>query len=321
MSRRSLLRILDAFFRHRWWYVLPALLLVGVGLATAASAEGVYRSSGVMYAESETLLSRLTAVRGDGGTGYETPASLAGQQMNGLLQTDEFVRSIAARSGLEEAVADGTRQLPTVRSSISVWANGYNLVQVAATDADPQVAYQLVRATVDTFIQWVVDANLSDSSAAEGFLGDLVTTYRDEVQGARAELDAYLRDHPGPAAGRPLAEQVDIDRLTSVVSTAEARYAAALTKSEDARLATAQTKGDVAQRLRLVDAPEIPTAAESTLQGRVLTVGMFLALALLLTSGAVVAASLVDTSFRFPADVGDRLHRPVLAVLPEVRGA
>ena len=111
-----------------------------------------------------------------------------------------------------------------------------------------------------SFIDFVVEANLSESAAAEGFLVELVKRYEGEKAAASEGLDSYLQSHPDPAAGaRPTVEQAAIDGLRSAVTTADGRYTDALNKLENARLATAQTRGDVAQRLQVVDPPQTPS--------------------------------------------------------------
>ena len=60
MSRPFVLRLLETFFRRWWLYMLPAVLLVAVGAQSVVTAKKEYVSKGVLYVESETLLSKLT---------------------------------------------------------------------------------------------------------------------------------------------------------------------------------------------------------------------------------------------------------------------
>ena len=59
MSRSFALRLLETFFRRWFLCLLPALLLIGVGVESVATAQSKYVSKGVLYVESETLLSKL----------------------------------------------------------------------------------------------------------------------------------------------------------------------------------------------------------------------------------------------------------------------
>ena len=60
MSRSFALRLLETFFRRWWLCLIPVVLLTGFGVASATSAKSQYFSQGVIYVESQTLLSKLT---------------------------------------------------------------------------------------------------------------------------------------------------------------------------------------------------------------------------------------------------------------------
>ena len=45
--------------------------------------------------------------RSDSGSSYLTPASITSQEINSLLQTEDFVKDIVTRSDLDKVVASG----------------------------------------------------------------------------------------------------------------------------------------------------------------------------------------------------------------------
>ncbi len=267
--------------------------------------------------EDQTLLSSLTDVRGAEG-GYQTPATYTSRHLNALLQTDAFVSAVAERAGFGTAATLAPEHHRMMRSSIGSWEAGENLVHVWSTHEDPEVAREFAAATIESLIQWQIDAEVGQSTAAEGFLEPLTDQYREDLAAAREALASYLRANPVPAdADRPEAEQLTIDGLAAEVSDAGARYTDALAKEESARLATAQVESDVRNRLQLVDAPETPPSPESGLKTSVVVLAVFLATGALLSAAAVVVGAVVDPSLRFPAEVRRRLGVDVLAVLPE----
>jgi capsular polysaccharide biosynthesis protein len=319
VSRYTVVRLLECFFRRWWLFVLPVVLLVGAGVALVVVKKPVYRSVGTINVASTTLLSTLQDVRGDPGYGYDTPAAATSKQLNSQLSTDQFVRDVVARAKLDGLVAGGVLTMEGVRASITSWPAGSNLLNVVASSSDPEVAQRLASSTIDTFIQGVVDSNIGDSSAATGFFSNLLKTYQVDVDQARQALEAYFKSHPAPSFGRvrPDDEQAQLVRLNADVSKAQDRYNSVLSKSEDARLSTEQTKNDIGRRLRLVDPPQVPGAPQPRLRAAVLAVSLFLALGVLLSVAAVVVAAVLDHSFRSAGEIRDRLGLRVLAVVPD----
>jgi uncharacterized protein involved in exopolysaccharide biosynthesis len=321
MPRYLTLRLLDSFFRRWPLYLLPIVVVGGLGVLSIKGQPSVYRSTGTFYVEGETYLSTLTAVRGGGNIGYQTPAGYYSGQLQGLLQTDTFATAVAdtARYGEGELVPQRLR-LEAFRRSVSVGTSGMNLVLVAAEDPDPATAHRVAEALVDHFVQWQIDTDVSASSTAQGFLDLLIEAYDEDLVEARRALDAYLAANPGLAIEelRPLAQQVVIDRLQSDVEVAEQRFANARSKQEEARLATAQTESDVRQRLQLVDAPVLPPDPQPMLKRNVMIVGLFGVAGSLLAVAALAAGTVADRSIRHPAEVRGRLGLDLLAVVPEV---
>lgn len=322
MSRQLPLRLLETFFRRWLLYLVPVAVFLALGVASVWSTEDEYVATGVVYVDDETLLATLTEVRAASGQWWKSAAELASEQMTSAFQTDGLVLAMAERAGMEQALADGTATIGDVRRSVSVAPNGSNLIQVRAARAVPEESSKLAAAAVDSFIDFVIESNLSESSSAETFLAGLVGKYEQDVAQARGALDTYLQLRPGPESGsRPALEQTEIDRLQSAIQTAEERYKNAIGKLEGAQLASAQTRADVSQRFRVVDEPQTPTAPVSSLRETAMTLAMFGLLGVALSATAVVAAALLDRSIRNVGDVTERLHSVVLAALPEASPA
>lgn len=315
MPRYLLVRLIENFFRRWWLYLLPTLLMVAVGVYSLSEPKDEYRSAAVIYAESDSFLSELTAVN-NAGTSSEPPASLASRRLANLLSTSTFIDDIATKAGFE---LDDDVEV-AIRKSVSTWNDGNNLVHIAATTADPGQSLTLVSATIDSFIAWAIESNINEASVAESFYNDLLTTLSTGLSDAQQARATYVAAHPDPVIGaRPLAETIEITHLNDAVTTAQRKYDDALAKRDDAQLASMQTETDVTQRLRVVDRPELPTAPESGAKKRIIGFATYLTLGGLLTLAMTVVGTLVDRTIRLPVDVGQRLKAPMLTSLPEVR--
>jgi len=313
-----MLRLLESAFRRWWLCLLPILGLVGLGVFVVKGQSATYRSLGSVNVANTTLLGTLIDVRGNPGFGYDTPAVATSKQVNSLLQTDQFVRDVAQRAGFADEITNGSLTPAKLRSELTSWANGPNLLVVAASHRDPSSAQRLASATIDGFVDSVVTSNLGDSSAAQSVLGSLLTRYQSDVDAARSTVDAWLKDHPTPAFGAVRAEedQAQFKRLNDALTQATDRYNATLAKSDSAQLAAQQAKSDVAQRLKVIDQPSLPVAPVSGLKAKAMTLVLFMLLGLLLAGAVVVMGALSDRSVRFADDVKQRLGQRLLTTVP-----
>jgi hypothetical protein len=64
-----------------------------------------------------------------------------------------------------------------VRSAIWIQVMGDNIVMFLASYEDPQVAKQLVDATIESYIQWQINADREESVVAQIFFADLIDAY------------------------------------------------------------------------------------------------------------------------------------------------
>ena len=320
MSRSLMLRLLESFFRRWWLYLVPVVLLGLLGFMSVSGTKKKFQSSGTFNVESSTILSNLS---GDSSqtNGFDTPAGATSKRINATLGTDQFIKDVATRAGIAGALANGTITPGWIRSSLSSTTNGSNLVRVVAVNEDPQVAQRLAAATIDAFIQSTVDSAAGQSTAAVAFFDGLIKTYQTDVDTAQAALDDYVTAHPAPAIGtRPEDESAEITRLTADLNDARTNYNTTVGKRQDAQLSVEQAKADIGERMRLIDAPQVPVAPQARLKSMVMGFGTFLAAGIVLSIATVVIATLMNHSVQTAADVKDRLGARVLAVVPDASG-
>jgi capsular polysaccharide biosynthesis protein len=321
MLRLITLRLLESYFRHRWLYLLPIVIMVGVAAYYFTTAERLYTSGGILYVQNESFLGSLTSVR-DAPFSYLTPAQRGANEVRDLLRTDAFVRSVIRETGLEEQMDQGPEVVDEILTEVrkAVWAEpiGENQIIINSAHPDPQLSYELSKAAIDKYIQWKINIDRVQSGTAEEFFSELTMQYEIELEQARDDLRAYLETHPEPVRGsRPQTEQLEIDRLSSILQMAGTRYTRALEKDENARLATSQAEADIRQTYFLVDAPYMPVSPETSLRELAINATVFLAAGVVLTILGIVVGALLDRSFRFPIDVDHGLSLAVLASVPD----
>lgn len=322
MVRLVVLRILESYFRHRWLYLLPIVLMSILGAVFVLLTKPTYTAKGVLYVETQSYLASLTDVRDSGASWWTTPAQAVNEEISELLQTDAFVRAIIQRTSLEEKMDEGSATVEIIikETRENVWPTpfGNNQLQVNAVHEDPEVAYQIVTAVIEGYLQWRVNADLAESEVAQEFFTTLIETYSADLSAAREAMRSYLATHPIPLRGdRPGDEVLEISRLQAEIDLAASRYATALNKEEETRLAMAQIESDARQTYFLIDAPTIPEKPDTSLKSMAVSGGIFMVLGIFLSGGLIVGAAILDRSFRFPVDVWHRLDLPLLTMVPE----
>ncbi|MCB9431294.1 MAG: lipopolysaccharide biosynthesis protein [Ardenticatenaceae bacterium] len=324
MIRLIILRILESYFRHRWLYFLPILLMGIAGIAYVFVRPDVYMSGGSLYVKQESFLASLTSVRNSDAGWWVTPAESTVGEISDLLLTDAFMRSVIAKTDLAPNLdMDPDTVYETfIEARESVWLEemGDNQVFVGAQHTDPKIAFQLVDGLIENYIQWKINADLVDSEAAQLFFSSIIQQYSEDVDRIHNELQAYLQAHPEPVRGdRPDLEQLEIDRLEAQLDLAEKRYSKALDKDEEAQLAASQAESDARQTYVLIDAPYVPEAPNTSTTQKAISVIVFGVIGTVLSIVGVAVGALIDRSFQFPLDVHMAINLPVLTSVPDVR--
>lgn len=314
MTRLAIIRFVETFFRRWYLFLLPFALLCALGLATVASQDREFRSTAMLSSSTDTLLSNLAG--GDTGSAWESPAQSTSRRINEFLRTDRFVETVVESAAIDATVA-GLPTIEDVRGAVYASAEGETLVRVAAVTADGPSSAQLVASTIDVYVQTISEASSAESVAAEEFFTDLAAQYAVDLEAGRRAIDQYLRDNPvNDEEARPLAQQIEIERLRDIAEQAEASYGAALNNIQDARLSVARTIADAEQRLQLIDSPSLPIEPEGSRRGDILMVGMFAAVGLVLALFAAGVTSFNDRTVRHPKEIGAWFGADLLATVP-----
>lgn len=325
MIRLIILRILESYFRHRWLYFLPIILMGIAGIVYVFIRPDIYMSGGSLYVKQESFLASLTSVRDSDAGWWVTPAETTVGEISDLLLTDAFMRSVISKTDLGPNLnMDPDTVYETfIEARESIWLEemGDNQVFIGAQHTDPTIAFQLVDGLIENYIQWKINADLVDSEAAQLFFSSIIQQYNEDVDRIHNELQTYLEAHPEPVRGdRPDLEQLEIDRLEAQLDLAEKRYSKALDKDEEAQLAASQAESDARQTYVLIDAPYVPEAPNTSKTQKAISVIVFGIIGMVLSIIGVAIGALLDRSFQFPIDVHMAINLPVLTSVPDMRG-
>ncbi|NJN18379.1 MAG: hypothetical protein HC822_20050 [Oscillochloris sp.] len=162
MVRLIILRLTESFFRNRGLYQLPVVLMILLAGLYVMFAPRVYVSKGTLYVQQDSLLASLTNSSG-GGSWWITPSQAAVNEFRELMGTNAFVRTIASKTDLEHGImldpGATDRVIWEIRQAVSFSSLGDNLVSFGATFRDPKITQQIAQASIDTYLQWRLNAD------------------------------------------------------------------------------------------------------------------------------------------------------------------
>ena len=319
MVKLFLLRFFETYFRHRWLYLLPIIIVICAAVVNFVNLQPTYTASGILHVNNPSLLTSLTAIQNNNTNWWITPAQATTNEIKDLLQTDAFVRAVIKETDLEGFMHDGPGQVREtiygVRHGIMVNPVGNNQLYIFATSENPEISYQLVPAIINKYLIWQTNTARQDSSVAQGFFGDLIETYASDLEISKKALADYYDAHPPPLS---VTERLEVTQLENQIDLAGGRYSSALEKEENANLAMAQVESDIRQTYLLVDAPHLPDKPDLSKRKLAVQFATFIGVGIALSLIAVSGSTVLDRSFRFPIDVETHLHLAVLAETPDV---
>ena len=203
---------LETFFRHKWLFFVPFVIVLAVATAGGVYASWTYQSQASLWTEPNAVLdqaaSNLTAPLADTNANQDEFARL-----DALLQTDQFVGAIVQNVPKLRAQADTPTSLQstigTVRQNLNVWPWQQNLIVFRYRGRDPEVAQEVVSQTLSLFLAQRLQDHVGQADKAISFLQAQQKDYQDQLTAASTALSQFEAAHP-PATR---ATMDDLDQL------------------------------------------------------------------------------------------------------------
>lgn len=292
-------RLIDNFFRRWYLYLLPVLLFGVFGAYAALQVTDEYQSGSVVDVSRNPLVEALE-IRGTDIASFETPASGTARLIQEQLGTKSFLEDVATRAGLVPSLEAGLVSLGDVNGAISPRAQGASLLRVRATWDEPQMAAQLVAATIAAYQDHLASVVAADSLEAISFWEQELADAETELTAAESELRAYLESLPPEQAadGRTPDQELVFVRLTAAVESSLADVTQAREAIDQAELSVQRSRSEAGAQVRVVDPPEVPGAPEPVRRQQVLMLGMFTIVGLIIAGGILFLTTVLDRSVR-----------------------
>lgn len=297
-------RVVEAFFRRWYLYLLPIVVFGVLGVYSAGQIEAEYVSYGRLNATANPFVDQPD-IRGTEVGAFETPAAATARLINEQLQTDSFVDSLVERANLTELMVPLGLERDDIRASVGASPAGQNNLTVRASWADPETALLLVDGVIDGYREYLAALAVADSDEAIDFWTMQKEEKTADVAAAEDALDAYLASLPElfPGVERPTEQTLQIQRLITAIDRAVEDEREAQNEIDQAVLVRRQAMSTSDRELLVVDEPDAATAPTGIRRDQLTLVVVFTALGAVLSGAALVIGTSIDKAVRTTAQL------------------
>jgi polysaccharide chain length determinant protein (PEP-CTERM system associated) len=218
-----------AAWRRRWLALIVAWLVCIAGWIAVERIPDSYSASARIYIDTETMLGPLMQ-------------GIAADMSDSVLSELALVRrSLTSRPNMERVMrmadldlnargpADEDRIIASITSRLSVDADRSGIFTISFTDAEPQVAYNVVEAVRTVFVEANLGASREDLTSTMRFLDDQIRDLEQQLQDRERALAQFDIENRGFLPGtnnyeaRLSAARSDLARLEQERSEAIVR--------------------------------------------------------------------------------------------------
>ncbi len=223
----QLMWYIPALWRRRWQVLGVAWLVCAAGWAAVAFIPDQYKVSSKVHIDTESLLRPL--LRG------------LAVDVDPMQQVDMMQRTLASRSNLERVARmtdldldarsdeDMAKLIAGLQKNISLQADKNNIFTISYEDRNPQVAYKVVQALLNIYMESNAGTKRREFDSARAFLDDQVRHYERQMREAEARLSVFKQENLGYLPGNTTfvdhmnRTRADLTALENQRAEAEAR--------------------------------------------------------------------------------------------------
>jgi len=185
----------EVFFRRKWLFITPTLLIFSLALAYSFTIPPKYRTSTIVLVEEEKISNPL----------------ISGLAVSSSVQDrlDTIVKILLSRPLLEQVIGElnldvglknpeaEENMVNSLRNSITVELLGRDILKVSAEDASP-VACQKIANTITTlFIKHNLDLQMRETNAGIEFLKSQKDIYEKKLRSSEEALRQFKEKYQG----------------------------------------------------------------------------------------------------------------------------
>jgi uncharacterized protein involved in exopolysaccharide biosynthesis len=326
-------RFVETFFRHKLLILVPLFVTPLVVMPFAfLLVKPYYETTAGVWAERPAYVPVT-----DESSRYVTPAQFQQARLNELLQTRAFLEDVARRTSLAPLLnTDQGREDVVVYLQRAIYPlpSGNKLLGIRVRADDPDLAMEIINATLTTFRERSANERAAQSSSAISFYEGQLKNASDDRDKAQDALRRYVAANPRLAAdaaaltgsgssststsSRLQAATLDpqLSELSKRLDAAEREVDRLRQLAEQARFDASAAIDGSDSSLQVVDAPIYPTRPQRERRRFLIFPAAAVAIGGLVSALLLMSLTATDRSARSSADL--RNVGRVIGVVPRM---
>ncbi len=186
----------EVFFRRKWLFLTPSLLLCGLSLAYSFTIPSKYRTSTIILVEEEKVSNPLIA-----GLAIATSVRDRLETIVKILLSRPLLEQVVSELGLDESIIKSPSAYEdlanSLRNSISVQLMGADILKVSAEDRDPVVCQKVANTITTLFIKHNLELQMRETNAGIEFLRNQREIYETKLKDSEKSLREFKERYQG----------------------------------------------------------------------------------------------------------------------------
>jgi uncharacterized protein involved in exopolysaccharide biosynthesis len=200
------MRFVAKLLEHWKLYLIPIVLFPIVATVYGQHKLSIYESSAYILVERGAVVGSTTLGGLSGGNPYASPAQNAVDAIGELLQSKNFLVTVAKSTDLATQYDLNLRRnqdivASWIQADVSVTPSpvGQETFYVVVDDKSPRLAQQIAASLIDQFSSTYTQRQIDDNKRAEGVLVQQVAQASSQVTQDQQRINQYKNAHPSVA--------------------------------------------------------------------------------------------------------------------------
>ncbi len=203
-------------WKHRFWVLFSGFFIALGTLVFGALWEEKYNVEATLYADQQNIIAPLLA-----GQASVTEVVDQLQVVKDLMLSERILNKIVKGEMFLNGIDDPEKETivtEELRNALDVKSLGKNYIGVSYSNADQDIAYNVVADLIDLFIKESSEAKQSESKQAFMFIDKQVNSYKEQLRLAEEKLKNFKATN---LEGNESQVQRAVEEFRSAVSTLE----------------------------------------------------------------------------------------------------
>ena len=216
----QLLQYLYGIWHYRWYMLVAAWIIGPIGWLVVLNIPNTYESTAQVYVDTDTILKPLLKGLSVDSLDVSEQLGLMAKELLSRPNLERVVRKvdldIYATTPVEKEAAlsrlQANTEIRALRTHRTPRPTPPNLYVLSVKNGDPNLAYKIVQAMLDIFVEGTLSGSRSDSIVARKFLDKEISEYEEKLIAAENRLREFQKKNVKslPAQGSSYYQRLNV---------------------------------------------------------------------------------------------------------------